>query len=69
MSTTVSPVSPSYVIPHTVVDANPSKTALDVGIARRDYQHDLVNISKGKAGGGEKKIKRRNRKGITENRR
>ena len=68
MSTTVSPVSPSYVIPHTVVDANPSKTALDAGIARRDYQHDLVNISKSKAGGGEnkknkkKKSKRYNRK-------
>jgi hypothetical protein len=52
MSTTASPVSPSYVIPHTVTDANPGKTALEAGAARNAHQHALVMVSKGKVGGG-----------------
>lgn len=69
MSTTASSVIPSsvnndnnkYVISHPVTDANPSKTALEAGIARRDYHHDLVQVSKGKIGGGENK-KNKNKK-------
>lgn len=61
MSTTASSVTPSninndnskYVIPHTDVDANPSKTALEAGAARNAYQHQLVQVSKGKMDGGE----------------
>jgi hypothetical protein len=60
MSTTASSVTPSninndnskYVIPHTDVDANPSKTALEAGAARNAYQHQLVQVSKGKMDGG-----------------
>jgi hypothetical protein len=60
MSTTASLVNPSsvnndnskYVIPHPVTDANPSKTALEAGVARKEYQHGLVQVSKGKMGGG-----------------
>jgi hypothetical protein len=65
MSTTSSPVSPSnvsdsnkYVISHPVTDPNPSKTALQVGVARNEYQHSLVNISRGKIGGGKNKNKK-----------
>ena len=69
MSTTASPVSPSsvnndnskYVIPHPVTDANPSKTALEAGVARNEYQHGLVQVSKGKMGGGKNK-KNKNKK-------
>jgi hypothetical protein len=70
MSTTSSPVSPSnvsdsnkYVISHTATDSNPSETALKAGVARNEYQHSLVNISKGKTGGGKnKKSKKYSRK-------
>ena len=64
MSTTASPVSPSYVIPHTVTDANPGKTALEAGAARNAYQHGLVQVSKGMGGGKNKnkKSKKHNRK-------
>ena len=68
MSTTSSPVSPSnvldsnkYVISHHVNDSNPSKTALQAGAARNEYQHSIVNISKGKIGGGKNK-KNKNKK-------
>jgi len=68
MSTTSSPVSPSnvsdsskFVIAHPVTDSNPSKTALQAGVARNEYQHNLVNISKGKMGGG-KKNKNKNKR-------
>ena len=63
MSTTASLVNPSsvYVIPHTVTDANPGKTALEAGAARNAHQHDLVMVSKGKVGGG-KKNKNKNKK-------
>ena len=63
MSTTASLVNPSsvYVIPHTVTDANPGKTALEAGAARNAHQHDLVMVSKGKVGGG-KKNKKKNKK-------
>ena len=62
MSTTASPVSPSYVIPHTVTDANPGKTALEAGAARNAYQHGLVQVSKGKMGGGNNKNKNKKSK-------
>lgn len=66
MSTTASTVSPSsYVLPHPVTDANPSKTAMEAGAARNAHQHALVQISKGKMGGGSgknKKIKIKNQK-------
>ena len=66
MSTTASTVSPSsYVIPHPVADANPSKTAMEAGAARNAHQHALVQISKGKIGGGSgknKKNKNKNKK-------
>ena len=54
MSTTASPVSPSsYVIPHTVTTgSNPSVDAMLVGAARNAHQHALVQVSKGKVGGG-----------------
>jgi hypothetical protein len=61
MSTTASLVNPSsvvnndnskYVIAHPVTDANPSKTAMEAGVARNEYQHGLVQVSKGKIGGG-----------------
>jgi len=61
MSTTASPVNPSYVIPHTVTDANPGKTAMEAGAARNEYQHRLVQVSKGKMGGGKNK-KNKNKK-------
>lgn len=65
MSTTASPISPSntsdsnqYVVPHTVNNSNPSQTALDAGIARSTYQHNLVQVSRGKIGGGKNKNKK-----------
>ena len=69
MSTTASSVTPSninndnskYVIPHTDVDANPSKTALEAGATRNAYQHQLVQVSKGKMDGGENR-KNKNKK-------
>ena len=62
MSTTASPVSPSYVIPHPVTDANPSETALKAGAARNEYQHALGQVSKGKVGGGGSGKKNKNKK-------
>ena len=61
MSTTASPLNPSYVIPHTVTDANPGKTAMEAGAARNEYQHSLVQVSRGKMGGGNNK-KNKNKK-------
>jgi hypothetical protein len=53
MSTTASPVSPSYVIPHTVTTgSNPSLDAMQAGAARNAHQHALAMVSKGKVGGG-----------------
>ena len=50
-----------YVIAHPVTDANPSETALKAGAARNDSQHGLVQVSKGKMGGGKNK-KNKNKK-------
>jgi hypothetical protein len=61
MSTTASLVNPSsvnndnskYVIPHPVTTgSNPSETALKARAALNEYQHGLVQVSKGKIGGG-----------------
>jgi len=61
MSTTASLVNPSsvnndnskYVIPHPVTTgSNPSETALKARAALNEYQHALVQVSKGKVGGG-----------------
>ena len=63
MSTTASTVSPSsYVLPHPVTDANPGKTAMEAGAARNAHQHALVQISKGKMGGGSGKNKKNKNK-------
>ena len=63
MSTTASTVNPSsYVIPQPVTDSNPGKTAVEVGAARNDYQHAIVQISKGKIGGGSGKNKKNKNK-------
>jgi hypothetical protein len=62
MSTTASPVSP-YVIPHTVTTgSNPSLTAVQAGAARNAHQHDLVQVSKGKIGGGGGKKNKKSKK-------
>ena len=53
MSTTASPVSPSFVIPHTVTTgSNPSLDAMQAGAVRNAHQHALAMVSKGKVGGG-----------------
>jgi hypothetical protein len=70
MSTTASLVNPSivnndnskYVIAHPVTDANPSETALKAGVARNEYQHGLVQVSKGKMGGGKKNKNKKSKK-------
>jgi hypothetical protein len=75
MSTTASLVNPSivnpsivnndnskYVIAHPVTDANPSETALKAGAARNEYQHGLVQVSKGKMGGGKKNKNKKSKK-------
>ena len=70
MSTTASLVNPSivnndnskYVIAHPVTDANPSKTAMEAGAARNEYQHALGQVSKGKVGGGGSGKKNKNKK-------
>ena len=49
---TVSSVSNPYVISHPVTDANPGQTALNRGIDRNNWQHKLVNVSKGGVAGG-----------------
>ena len=46
-----------YVIPHPVTDANPSKTALEDRVALNEHQQALVQVSKGKIGGGKKNKK------------
>ena len=66
-------LSPSpYVISHTTTDSNPSQTAFQTGAARNAYQHSLVNISRGKMGGGNnkknKKSKKYSRKSTMKNR-
>lgn len=62
MSTTASTLSPSYVIPHPVTDANPGLTAMQAGAARNEHQHAVVQISKGKIGGGSGKNKKNKNK-------
>jgi len=66
MSTTASPVSPaSFVIPHTVTTgSNPSLDAMQAGAARNAHQHALVQVSKGRmgGGGGKNKNKKKNSK-------
>jgi hypothetical protein len=52
MSTTASPV-----IPSPVTDANPGLTAFQAGAARNAHQHALVQVSRGKMGGGKNNIK------------
>lgn len=49
MSTTINP--DKLVIPQTVAPGSPSQTALQMSIARNDYQNALVQVSKGKVGG------------------
>jgi hypothetical protein len=68
MSTTASLVNPSivdnskFVIAHPVTDGNPSKTALEAGAARNEYQHGLGQVSKGKMGGGKNNNKSKNKR-------
>ena len=63
MSTTVSPINPDrFVIPHTVAPGPPSQIALQMGAARNDYQNALVQVSKGKVGGGLKNKKHKKSK-------
>jgi len=50
MATVHSNTNP-YVIPHIVSDPNPGQTALNRGIDRNNWQHKLVNVSKGIGGG------------------
>jgi hypothetical protein len=51
------------VIPHTVTTgSNPSLTAVQAGAARNAHQHDLVQVSKGKVGGGKNKNKNKKSK-------
>jgi hypothetical protein len=70
MSTTASLVNPSsvnndnskYVIAHPVTTgSNPSLTAVQAGAARNEYQHGLVQVSKGKIGGGGSGKKNKNK--------
>lgn len=49
MSTTINP--DKFVIPQTVAPGSPSQTALQMSVARNDYQNALVQVSKGKVGG------------------
>jgi hypothetical protein len=63
MSTTVSPINPDkFVIPHTVAPGSPSQTALQMYTARNQYQNALVQVSKGKMGGGLKNKKHKKSK-------
>jgi hypothetical protein len=66
MSSTASPV-----IPAVVTSSNPGQAAMEAAAARRDFQHNLVQVSRGKVGGGgggksgnkkNKKSKKYNRK-------
>jgi hypothetical protein len=62
------------VVPHTVTTgSNPSLTAVQANAARNAHQHDLVQVSKGKVGGGKnknknKKSKKYSRKSAMKNR-
>jgi len=56
MATVSSNINP-YVIPHIVSDPNPGQTALNRGIDRNNWQHKLVNVSKGIGGGTSSKSK------------
>jgi len=51
MATVSSNINP-YVISHIVSDPNPGQTALNRGIDRNIYQHNLVNVSKGAIASG-----------------
>jgi hypothetical protein len=69
MSTTVSSVSPSsvspspFVIPHIITTgSNPSSEAAAATAARNAYQHDLIQVSRGKMSGGKKKNKNKKSK-------
>jgi hypothetical protein len=59
---TVSSVSNPYVISHPVTDANPGQTALNKGIERNNYQHNLVNYLISKSGGASSKSKMKKNK-------
>jgi hypothetical protein len=53
MSTTGSPINPEkFVLPYTVAPGSPSQTAHQMGIARNEHQNALVQVGKGKVGGG-----------------
>ena len=63
MATTASPINPEkFVIPHTVTPGSPSQIALQMGAARNAYQHDLVQVGKGKVGGMKKNKKHKKSK-------
>ena len=63
MSTTVLPINPDkFVIPHTVAPGSPSQIALQMGIARNEHQNALVQVGKGKVGGGLKNKKHKKSK-------
>ena len=63
MSTTVSPINPDkLVIPNTVMPGSPSQIALQMGIARNEHQNALVQVGKGKVGGGLKNKKHKKSK-------
>jgi hypothetical protein len=58
MATVSSNINPNpLVIPQTNVDPNPSLTAYNKGVDRNDFQHNLVNVSKGIGGGTSSKTK------------
>ena len=58
MATVSSNINPNpLVIPQTNVDPNPGQTALNRGIDRNNWQHKLVNVSKGIGGGTSSKSK------------
>ena len=59
MSTTASP----FVIPHAVTTgSDPSKTAMELTATRNAHQHALVQVSRGKVGGGKNKNKNKKSK-------
>jgi hypothetical protein len=59
MSTTASP----FVIPHAVTTgSDPSKTAMERTATRNAAQHALVQVSRGKVGGGKNKNKNKKSK-------
>jgi hypothetical protein len=63
MSTTGSPINPDkFVLSHNVAPGSPSQTAVQMGAARNEYQNALVQVSKGKVGGGLKNKKHKKSK-------